>query len=69
MSLHHIHCYEPNAPDFIRCVGFRDYLIAHPQVALQYSQLKRSLAEQFAENRVAYTEAKGEFIQSIYEKL
>ena len=69
MSLHHIHCYEPNAPDFIRCVGFRDYLIAHPQAALQYSQLKRSLAEQFAENRVAYTEAKGEFIRSIYEKL
>ena len=46
--------------------------VAGQQVEIFYSILTVILifvAEQFAENRVAYTEAKGEFIQSIYEKL
>jgi len=33
ISLHHIHCYEPNNIDFKRCIGFRDYLNAHPEEA------------------------------------
>ena len=41
---------------------FRDYLIAHPDVALSYENLKRKLAVKYQYNRDAYTEAKTDFI-------
>lgn len=41
---------------------FRDYLLAHPEVARDYAALKQNLAEKFTHNRDAYTEAKTEFI-------
>ena len=66
-SLHHIHCYEPNSPDFVNCIRFRDYLNAHPEKALEYSELKKKLAIQFPDDRVAYTDAKHAFIQDIYD--
>jgi len=69
LSLRHIHCYEPNNADFIRCIGFRDYLNSHPKEALEYSELKKKLAEQFPDDRFAYTDAKWDFVKSIYDKL
>lgn len=68
-SLRHIHCYEGNNPDFMRCIGFRDYLNGHLKEAIEYSELKKKLAEQFPDDRCAYTEAKWNFIKSIYDKL
>ncbi len=41
---------------------FRDYLRAHPDAAARYAELKRSLAEQYRDDRHGYTEAKGPFI-------
>jgi len=41
---------------------FRDYLIAHPDVAAAYAQLKRSLWEQYEHDRDGYTNAKSDFI-------
>lgn len=41
---------------------FRDYLIAHPRVAREYETLKLDLASRFANDRVAYTNAKTAFI-------
>ena len=69
ISLHHIHCYEPDNIDFKRCVGFRDYLNAHPEEAKQYSELKIKLAKQNPDDRAAYTQGKTDFIQSVYQKL
>ena len=43
-------------------VFFRDYLIAHPDVAKEYEQLKLGLWKQYEFNRDAYTEAKSEFV-------
>lgn len=40
---------------------FRDYLRAHRHEAAAYAELKRRLAEEHAEDRAAYTEAKGPF--------
>ena len=65
ISLHHIHCYEENDPDFSRQVFFRDYLNAHPEAAREYAALKQALAGQFADNRAAYTKGKSEFIGQI----
>jgi GrpB-like predicted nucleotidyltransferase (UPF0157 family) len=69
ISLRHIHCYEPENQDFKRCIGLRDYLNTHPNEAFQYSELKHKLAEEFPEDRFAYTDGKWDFVQSIYRKL
>lgn len=42
---------------------FRDYLIAHSEVAAQYAQLKRKLWKPFEHDRDGYTEAKGGFVR------
>ncbi|MBV8886741.1 MAG: GrpB family protein [Chroococcidiopsidaceae cyanobacterium CP_BM_RX_35] len=45
--------------------NFRDYLIKHPHEAQKYACLKRELAEKFANDPEAYTNAKGEYIQTV----
>ena len=50
---------------WVRHLLFRDYLRRHPDVARDYEQLKRSLAELYATNRPAYTEAKTDFIRRV----
>lgn len=47
---------------------FRDYLLAHREVAEEYGKLKQRLKEQYEHNRDGYTEAKAEFITK-YSKL
>ncbi len=69
MSLHHLHCYEPNDSDFCLCIGFRDYLNNHPEDAAVYSELKQNLAQQNPDDRFAYTDGKLDFVRSIYAKL
>jgi GrpB-like predicted nucleotidyltransferase (UPF0157 family) len=46
-------------------LAFRDILRARPEVAEAYARLKTGLAEQFPEDRLAYTAAKGEFVASV----
>jgi Uncharacterized conserved protein len=41
---------------------FRDYLIEHSEVAMEYAELKLQLKEKFEHNRDAYTDAKEEFV-------
>ena len=47
---------------------FRDYLIAHSDVAQEYGRLKLVLLEQYRNDRDGYTEAKSEFIKE-YTKI
>lgn len=42
---------------------FRDYLRAHPERAAAYEAMKRSAIERYGADRLAYTEAKGPFIE------
>ena len=58
LSLRHIHCYEKNEKEFFQLVGFRDYLNEHAEAAKQYEDLKKKLASDFPEDRVAYTKGK-----------
>lgn len=44
-------------------IYFRNYLIAHPQVAKDYEALKLELWKRFEHNRDGYTEAKGNFVK------
>lgn len=41
---------------------FRDYLLAHPDVAARYEATKRRLADEYRNDRIAYNEAKTGFI-------
>lgn len=47
---------------------FRDYLIAHPQVAKAYQNLKLKLADKYRYERVAYRIAKTDFVKEITER-
>ena len=58
----HIHFHPSGDNDEVH---FRDYLIAHPDVAKAYERLKLSLLPRFKHNRDAYTEAKTEFVSKI----
>lgn len=69
ISLRHIHCYEPGNEDFLYCIGFRDYLNCHPEVAAKYAELKLKLAEQYPDDRSAYTDGKHDFVQSVYARM
>jgi GrpB-like predicted nucleotidyltransferase (UPF0157 family) len=44
---------------------FRDYLRSHPGVAEEYAALKRELVGKNREDRIAYTDAKGPFIEAV----
>ena len=44
---------------------FRDYLHAHPDTARRYAAVKHAAAQAYAEDRLAYTEAKGPFIEGV----
>ncbi len=47
---------------------FRDYLRTHPGDAARYETLKRTLAEQYRDDRGAYTEAKVPFTWEIMQR-
>ena len=66
---HHLHMNEITSRDWRITIAFRDYLRSHPDVAREYAALKRSLAQQFPTDRLAYTEGKAPFIQNILELL
>jgi GrpB-like predicted nucleotidyltransferase (UPF0157 family) len=47
---------------------FRDYLIANPAAAAEYAALKERLKREYTHDRDGYTDAKGEFIQTITKR-
>lgn len=65
---HHLHMVEPDSRFYHVQLAFRDYLRAHPETRDAYAELKRNLANNYRNNREAYTDAKGTFIQSILAK-
>jgi GrpB-like predicted nucleotidyltransferase (UPF0157 family) len=61
---HHIHMVEADFEHWDRLL-FRDYLIEHPDVAREYSDLKEKLSQDHGEDRVAYTRAKTDFVRAV----
>jgi len=66
---HHLYVCRPDSPAFRRHILFRDYLRTHSADAQAYDCLKRRLAAQFPDDRVAYTEAKSGFVTAILRRL
>jgi len=61
---HHLHMVEPRFEHWDR-LHFRDWLVAHPEAAAEYAQLKRELAEKHPGDRIAYTKGKTEFVARV----
>jgi len=59
----HIHVCEVGGEWERKHLLFRDYLCAHPERAHEYDALKRELLPRYGRERLAYTEAKGPFIE------
>ena len=62
---HHLHLVPIKSRHWVGPIAFRNYLRAHGDVAAEYEELKRGLAEKFRFDREAYTEAKGAFIDAV----
>lgn len=58
---HHVHMVEKDFEQWERLL-FRDYLIAHPMVAKEYEALKLTLARDYRNDRVAYTNGKTDYV-------
>ncbi len=66
-TTHHLHMFSRDNVNWHKYLLFRDYLCAHRTVAAAYVALKRQLAQQFEDDRPAYTAGKAAFIQSVVE--
>jgi GrpB-like predicted nucleotidyltransferase (UPF0157 family) len=60
-----VHIFQAGNPEIARHLAFRDYLIAHPQDAQAYSDLKRSLAAAHPADIDTYIEGKDPLIKSL----
>ncbi|MFN2745483.1 GNAT family N-acetyltransferase [Bacillus sp. z60-18] len=60
---HHVHIYESGHPDIRRHLLFRDYLIAHPERAEEYAELKKRLAKRFPRQINCYVNGKAGWIK------
>lgn len=62
---HHLHVFESGSPHIERHLAFRDYLIAHPDVAMEYSRLKARLAANDTTMRSNYIDGKAPFVEAV----
>jgi len=59
---HQIHAFETGSDQINRHLAFRDYLMAHPDEAKDYSELKRRLVELHSDDPENYMDGKDSFI-------
>jgi len=62
---HQVHAFVAGSPDVTRHLAFRDYLRCHPDVAAQYSDLKRRLVDSCNGDFEAYMDGKDAFVKGV----
>jgi GrpB-like predicted nucleotidyltransferase (UPF0157 family) len=65
---HHLHLIPTDSARFRDELAFRDLLRSDPDIREDYAALKLCLAEPFAGDREAYTDAKADFIQRVLQE-
>lgn len=65
---HQIHAFNAGSSGAVRHLAFRDYLIAHPQIAQEYAELKRKCARECDNDIEKYGALKNDFVKT-HEKL
>jgi GrpB-like predicted nucleotidyltransferase (UPF0157 family) len=68
LRTHHIHAFQSGSSHIARHLAFRDFLRAHPEIASQYSDLKRRLADAHPNDIEAYMDGKDGFIKEMESK-
>jgi GrpB-like predicted nucleotidyltransferase (UPF0157 family) len=66
---HQIHMYQSGSPYLLRQIAFRDHLIQDAEARRNYEQLKEMLAFAHHTDKLAYADAKTEFINFILENM
>ncbi|WP_018690588.1 GrpB family protein [Algicola sagamiensis] len=62
LRTHHIHAFETGSLHVIRHLAFRDYLIAHPEIARSYGSLKYEIARTCNHDNDIYCLNKHDFV-------
>jgi len=65
---HQVHVFQSGDPELQRHLDFRDFMLAHPAIAQEYSDLKRALALAHPEDSDAYMDGKDAFIRGVDER-
>ena len=65
---HHIHIFQTGNEEIERHINFKEYLIAHPDKAREYSKLKEELVNKYTYDVENYTNGKSDFIKEIDRK-
>lgn len=66
---HHVHTFESASPEIERHLAFRDYMMAHPDNAQQYSELKRALVKKLQGSDIeGYMDGKDGFIKEMEKR-
>ena len=65
---HHIHIFQTGNEEIERHINFKEYLIAHPDKAREYSKLKEELVNKYTYDVENYTNSKSDFIKEIDRK-
>lgn len=60
---HYLHVVASTSQHWRSWMLFRDYLTSTPDLAAEYAELKKRLAEEHSSDRNSYTKAKGTFIE------
>ena len=60
---HQVHSFEVGSPNVIRHLAFRDYLLAHPDIAAEYGEIKQHLARENPHDMAAYIDGKDWFVK------
>ena len=62
---HHIHVVLFGSDEWNNYINFRDYLNSNTEAAREYEAVKLRLAEQYPDDRIAYTDGKQEVIDKL----
>jgi len=65
---HHIHIFQVGNEEIGRHINFKEYLIACPDKAREYSKLKEKLVNKYTYDVKNYTNGKSDFIKEIDRK-
>jgi GrpB-like predicted nucleotidyltransferase (UPF0157 family) len=66
---HHLYVCTQDNIELARHLAFRDYLREHSDAVVAYQKLKKELAIRYRNDRVAYTEAKTDFVWDILKRV
>ena len=62
---HHVHTFAAGSSEAVRHLAFRDFMLAHPDWAQRYSDLKRRLAAACSNDINQYMDGKDAFIKDV----